>query len=136
MVVEETTEVGTEVRPILSLSPPGQIGGSLDSYDHAHKVLKTLFPGKFHPMGKVAGRLQLFVQNWQKLSSDPSILETVTGWKIPFHSKPTQQHPPRMFSHDREQQSLISKEVDSMLEKGAIVKTHPIRDQVLSNIFL
>ena len=104
---------------------------------HVHRVIENLFPGAPCPQTeRLAGRLRLFTQNWQKLSHDPFILNIVEGWKIPFSSKPTQSSPPRQFSHNLEQRNLISEEVTSMLRKGAIVRTQPMQGQVLSNIFL
>ena len=126
----------TEVRTPLILKSPSLNQDQSVSSDHAHSLIKQLFPGKYHPTGKVAGRLRLFAHNWQKLSSDQIILNMVKAWEIPFHSKPFQNHPPRNFSHNREQQKLISQEISNMLEKGAIVRTSYSRGQVLSNIFL
>jgi hypothetical protein len=83
----------------------------------------------------IAGRLKFFEQNWKKLTGDPEILNIIRGWEIPLLNRPTQGKF-RQYQSNRLQKELISEEVQDMLRKGAIRKTLPCKDQILSNIFL
>ena len=81
-----------------------------------------------------AGRIQFCLKNWKQLTQDPWILDTVTGYKIPFVKEPPlTQLPP--FSLRQEEVKIISKEIDSLLEKGAICQTTDGKG-FTSNIFL
>ena len=100
-----------------------------------HPVVSNLFPRRSYPNYPLAGRLKFFVENWRKLTRDPTILRIITGWEIPFTEKP-RQRTFRQFRSNKPQKNLITAEVESMLEKGAIRKVPYSPDQVLSNIFL
>ena len=100
-----------------------------------HPVALKLFPRVRYPNYPLAGRLRFFVKNWEKLTADPVILKIVTGWEIPFMENP-QQGKFRRFQSNKSQNDLITEEVESMLEKGAIRLVHYTPGQVLSNIFL
>ena len=45
---------------------------------HLHKIIP--------PVSTPSGRLVYFLQNWKKLTSDQSVLQTVTGYRIPLRS--------------------------------------------------
>ena len=45
-----------------------------------------------------AGRLQYFLENWEKLTSDPSILNIAKGYQIPFLSVPIHKSSPPLTS--------------------------------------
>ena len=102
--------------------------------ENIHRVVKNLFR-PLHLPGPLAGRLKLYVQHWRKLTNDKTILNTITGWNIPFMQKPFQKTLQNFISH-KTLEDLITLEVSSMLEKGAITKAVPLPDQVISNIFL
>ena len=78
----------------------------------------------------------MFFKKWQELTSDPWILSTVEGYKIEFSSKPFQINLPNMPQWSNDQMELISKEVDTLLLKGAIIPVQPCDGQFLSNLFL
>ena len=63
-----------------------------------------------------------------KITQDPKILDTVKGYKIPFHSKPFQ---PIVLKIE-----LVKVEVKEMLKKGAIRKVQPSKGEFVSNLFL
>ena len=67
-----------------------------------------------------AGRLQYFLKNWEVLTKDRWILETVRGYKIEFRENPRQQGKPRPMQFNQSQGDLIQQEVSELATKGAI----------------
>ena len=59
---------------------------SPEIYSHIHPAKKGLFPLKKFQNFPQARRLQYFLENWGKLTSNPSILNIVKGYQIPFLS--------------------------------------------------
>ena len=88
-----------------------------------------------HPL---AGRLACFVQNWEVVTQDHWVLQTITGFQIKFLREPFQSMPPNNSSLSSNEQELIDLEVESMLSKGAIKEIHPPESQegFYSNLFL
>lgn len=83
----------------------------------------------------VGGRVKAFAANWERITQDPTILKMAIGCPIPFDHTPRQGSgfSPR-FS--REQTLLISKEINDLLLKGAIVETQESQGQFVGHIFL
>ena len=84
---------------------------------------------------QVAGRLKYFQANWNLITDDPWVLETIMGYKIEFHSVPHQVPWPRTFMSKAQQES-VQVEVDKMILQGAI---HPVTNTeggFVSSIFL
>ena len=67
---------------------------SPEIYSHIHLAIKGLFPPKKAQNFPQAGRLQYFLENWEKLTSNPAILNIVKGYQIPFLSAPIQKSCP------------------------------------------
>lgn len=86
-------------------------------------------------MTPVGGRLQHFKSNWNKISSDPWILNTVTGARVEFRSLPTQQNKPSEVCVNTEQSQALTREVEDLVRKNAIVPT-PNEGGFSSTIFL
>ncbi|XP_070572493.1 uncharacterized protein [Ptychodera flava] len=89
----------------------------------------------YEPYPKVGGRLILFPHQWQQLTSDPWILETVQGYKLELTSMPEQVHHP-VTCVPRAHVCHVDAEVNSLLEKGAITEILPISGQFVSTMFL
>ena len=84
------------------------------------KVVRNLFPNVKISNFPLAGRLQYFVKHWKKLTSNPEILEWVSGLKIDFILEPFQEKVPHHPKMSAQESLLVTKEVESMLKKGAI----------------
>ena len=67
-----------------------------------------------------AGRLAHFVSNWEVITKDQWVLQTVRGYNIEFHTKPLQAHKPHPPKFNQEQDQLMKQEVETLLTKGAI----------------
>ena len=101
-----------------------------------HPLIKNLFSQTEIPEYPPAGRLKFFQKNWAKLTHDPEILNYVSGVKIQFLSRPTQNVPPRPLKMSQEEEALVQEEVEALLAKSAIQKVAHTKDEFLSNIFL
>ena len=106
-----------------------------EEFFQVHPVVKQLYFKKI-PRVNLAGRLKFFLQVWKTLTRDPTILEVVQGYKIPFHTTPEQPclpHQPKMRAQDN---LLIQEEIEAMLKKGAIHEVSHVNKEFLSNLFL
>ena len=74
-----------------------------------------------------AGRLQYHMKSWNALTRDRWVLDAVRGYRIDFVSQPHQASPPAPIRFNQVQEELVAKELDELLQKGAVEKTeaHP-----------
>ena len=86
-----------------------------------------------HPNG---GKVKLFLRNWQALTQDPSILNLVRGWRIPFLRKPHQSRIPNEIPLNALETAAVDIEIENMLQKGAICKSKMEENQYISGIFV
>ena len=98
--------------------------------------MQNLFPNVKVGNFPLTGRLQYFVKHWKKLTSNPEILEWVSALKIDFILEPFQEKVPHHPKMSAQESWLVTKEVESMLKKGAIQKISVKKGQFLSNLFL
>ena len=83
-----------------------------------------------------AGRIKAFKQNWALLTQDPWVLQTVQGFHLPLVAQPVQTTVPSQMHFPPDQQSLISVEVEAMLEKQAVSVVQPNKDSFISQLFV
>ena len=65
----------------------------------------------------LAGRLKHCISNWEIISKDPWVLETVQGFHLDLMSTPHQLSVPLTVPHSEENMALIDLEIQQMLEK-------------------
>ena len=82
------------------------------------------------------GKLKLCLENWKKYTSDPWILQTVSGYCLEFESTPFQWSFPSEISFSNEQKLIVDNEVSELLNKGAIQFSKWEDNQFISNIFI
>ena len=84
-----------------------------------------------------AGRLAHFVANWQKVSKDRWILDTVRRYRIGFMSYPHQKRKPHPSHFNMDQQRLVALEIAELCQKRAVteVRSTPTNG-FLSTLFL
>ena len=119
---------------IKSVFPP-----CLKNLENVHPSLLGLFPTNYADIAKgkpIAGRLRFFHQNWRILTSDPEILEIVTGWEIPLTGRPHQVREPHQIQMSELEQNVVDQEIVSMIQKGVIQEVNPVEGQFLSTIFV
>ena len=85
------------------------------------------------PLG---GRLQFFHKNWEKITTDHTILETVKGYKIVFTQPPRQWRPVHTPRFSVEESTNLTQEVGKMLTKQAIEECSPLTDQFVGHLFM
>ena len=134
-----TTELKETVRcykttayPSISLLPP-KINTLEPDKSLIHPMILRLFQKP--PYVPLAGRLKYFLQNWEKITKDPKILNVIKGWKIPQISYPQQRREPKPLPLSDHEKLIVDQEVNEMLGKGAIIPCYPTNHQFLSNIF-
>lgn len=87
-------------------------------------------------VGKTAGRLKYFYDNWAEITSDSNILSSIRNFKIPFTKIPNQRfaYPEPVWSV--KEANSIKNELEKLLKTGAISLVTPVKGQFLSRIFL
>lgn len=83
-----------------------------------------------------AGRLRLFKSVWEEISKDEKLLSWIEGYKIPFHTLPTQRVTPPNQHWSPKESKNISTSVMKLLELGAVTPCNSKPDQFISSIFL
>ena len=84
--------------------------------------------------GNLAGRLKFFQENWKLITSDLAILEIVRGWRLPIIGRPFQE--PKQIPMSEVKREVVDKEIQSMIQKGALREVQPVEGQYLSTIFV
>jgi hypothetical protein len=82
-----------------------------------------------------AAQLPRHFKQWEELTSDPEILNIVSGLKIPFRCVPFQKHP-QITRALPESVPILDTEVQSLLEKGAVCQVPQTKDAFYSRLFL
>ena len=86
---------------------------------------------------QVAGRLSHFLHNWEVLTTDKWVIETVKGFQIPFVGHPVQECRPNAPIYSTELNLLIQEEVKALLGKGAVQACSPLpQESFYSTLFL
>ncbi len=111
---------------------PGNFN-SASKYRAQTKRGRFFRPPSFSP--PAAAKLPHHIKQWQSLTSDPSILEIVTGLKIPFRSVPVQKTP-QISQTYLESETLMDKEISKLLAKGPICEVPFTTNAFYSQIFL
>ena len=84
----------------------------------------------------MAGRLKYFYRNWQLITSDPLVLETVKGYKIPILRKVCQTIKPDQNFCSKLEEQKIKSSIDNLLNIGAIELTQHSLDEFFSSYFI
>ena len=83
-----------------------------------------------------SGKTKILHNNWENLTQDQWVLEAIQGYRVPFTHQPTQPHIPRALYHSSEEEEMVQAEIQSMLEKHAIIQSPQRGWDFLSTIFL
>ena len=85
----------------------------------------------------LGGKLKLFFKQWQNLTSDKFILQTVNGYKIELDDKPIQNFIPKPIEFNGSEHDKITTEVEKFLSKN-IIRECQIgeKEEYFSNIFI
>lgn len=89
---------------------------------------------EIQPVSK-AGRLSLHIEQWQSVTTDEFIINTIKGYKIPFTGPPKQFQEPHIIKCSKSEESKLDEAVSKLLRSGAISHSQNEPDQFVSNIF-
>ena len=89
------------------------------------------------PRSVLAGRTKYHQWNWQQITSDPWVLDTITGYQLELRSTPSQSHHP-ISVVPADKAALIEEEVRVLQQKGAITSVQAGQEQIgfYSTLFL
>ena len=73
---------------------------------------------------QLAGRTVLHLENWAKITDSQWVLDTVAGYKLELEKIPCQTHHPVTVAQ-RNQEEPIHQEVQTLLDKGAVIEVPP-----------
>ena len=82
------------------------------------------------------GNLKNCIESWRKITSDPWILETISGYHLEFASLPHQAKLPASPPFNPNEVKLIGDEVQKLVKKGAINEVYHCKNEFISNLFL
>ena len=124
-------EKKTSTQTVFNKPNPNSKVSSVDTIFHFPTSLENIHSQM------VAGRLQFFSQNWQHITQDPWVLQTVQGYEIELLDCPWQSRIPSPPVLSPTQTYLVVEEIRNLLQKGAILEV-PFNPNVgfYSNLFL
>ena len=99
-----------------------------------HTTCSVPFPPISTPYPVLAGRLRHFVENWKKLTQDRWVLNCIQGFRISFSTDPYQRGIPKSVT-SKEEEFFISQEIQSLLDKGAIISASYHPENFFSTVF-
>ena len=85
---------------------------------------------------RLAGRVAYFLPNWEVLTQDQWVLQTVADYHLELTEAPTQARVPQQMKCSQESKSQIDSELQELLSKGAVVETQVSLGNFVSQIFL
>jgi len=83
-----------------------------------------------------AGQLSHKLCEWQKITSDSEVLQTVCGEVIEFINLPQQGKTPKVNKFSKAEQLVVGQEIEKLLSKGIIAISSHEPDEFISAIFL
>lgn len=87
------------------------------------------------PLNFRRGKIKDHLEIWKLVTLDDWILDTVQGYKIGFESHPAQQHPQNRIKFSNEEQVLLDKEIQKLLEKNVITLVNHVLDEYVQTFF-
>lgn len=83
-----------------------------------------------------AGKLQEYVDKWKEITTDKFILNSLSGYKIPFNSLPKQVYEPNYRYMSDQEIKIIDESIKALLITGAIQYASENSEQFLSTVFV
>ena len=88
-------------------------------------VKKELPVPAIAPKSPRTGRLAQHAHNWSKITSDPWVLNQLSGHALELIATPTQGGAPQEFHLSQELDHKLAAEIQALLEKGAVSTVYP-----------
>ena len=83
----------------------------------------------------LTGRTLFYLKNWGQLTTDPSVLDIIKGYRLRFKGHPHQFYHPITNPKSRKEFQAIKQEVNSLLSKGAIKQIPKSQAKFVSRLF-
>ena len=83
-----------------------------------------------------AGTLSRNLPKWREFTSDPWILQAVSGYHLEFETTPPQVNLPKLPKFTKRETPLIESEIRKLISKGAVTEVSPCEDEFISTVFL
>lgn len=127
-LVEKRTQASSELQK--------EEGGEVKMNQTANNAIVEVRKMSEQSIKIIGGRLKQFTSQWQYITSDIFILNSVK-LKIKFdNGEPKQFMPPKERTFTLQEQEVIDKEIDKLLIKGVISKTTHCPGEYISTIFI
>ena len=84
----------------------------------------------------VGGRIKYFMPNWQALTNDPWVLQTVSGVWLNLRASPNQKSRPPKLVLDSKKRKALDMELEKLRAKKAISPAQDNRGSFVSPMFL
>ena len=114
-------------RPLQLIPAPFQKNGKYQNFRQSQR--QNFFSCPSVSTG-AAAKIPQFIEQWKSITSDPAVLEIVTGVNIPF------QKSPQVTKTVPELHPLLEQEAQNLLEKGAIYEVPFCEDGFYSRLFV
>ena len=83
-----------------------------------------------------AGNLANHIANWRGITTDPWILEAVSGYRLELASQPYQLFTPSPINFSDSESAVVQSEIQTLLDKGAIEHVEYTQGEFISTLFL
>lgn len=87
-------------------------------------------------VGKVGGRLSLFINKWKNFTDSKFILNAIKGYKIQFDKPVFQLSTPKEPIRSETEITQFKLEIQTLISKNVVKKCEPCEGQFISSIFL
>ena len=115
-------------KPKLGVIPHQGESFSDQSQKEELQIQKEIYP--------LTGRTKFFQENQSKLTSDKTVLQTISRLQIPFRSYPKlQKIIPVTLPHSKEEYEILSQEIQSLKDKDAITEIPSTQAKFISRLF-
>ena len=84
---------------------------------------------------QLTGRTLFYLKNWGQLTTDPSVLDIIKGYRLRFKGHPHQFYRPITNPKSSKEFQAIKQEVNSLLSKGAIKQIPKSQAKFVSRLF-
>ena len=107
---------------------------NVSSYKASVDILRNLLQQSVNEFK--AGQVKEHSSNWQKITSDPEVLQNIKGAKIPFITEPKMDKIPINPNFSSEKEKAIDSEIEKLLKKGVIKECEHEEGEYISPIFV
>ena len=83
-----------------------------------------------------AGNLANHIANWRGITTDPWILEAVSGYRLELASQQYQFFTPSPINFSDSESAVVQSEIQTLLDKGAIEHVEYTQGKFISTLFL